>query len=125
MLADQLALDLPMSPAAPSLARRAIDGLGLDGATRENALLLTSELVSNALRHSGASDDALIHLTVGLCPRAIRISVADRGRGFTRGVAHAEPGVEGGFGLFLVARLANAWGIEIRDGATVWLELGR
>ncbi|MEA2356447.1 MAG: hypothetical protein QOD61_2576, partial [Solirubrobacteraceae bacterium] len=49
MLGNQLALDLPMSAAAPALARRAIASLGLGDGVRENAVLLASELVSNAL----------------------------------------------------------------------------
>ena len=103
MPTQELALDLPMSLAAPALARRALDDLRLGEPLRENALLAASELVSNALRHSGADAGAAIRLRATL----------DAG-------SRREPGVGGGFGLFLVARLADAWGIE---RTTVWCEL--
>src|SRR5436305_2224731 len=104
MLGNQLALDLPMSAAAPAQARRAIAGLGLGNGARESAILLVSELVSNALRHSGAGGAATIHLSATLDDRTLMMSVTDDGGGFALDPAR-QPGVDGGFGLFLVDRL--------------------
>ncbi len=123
MLADQLSLDLPMSAAAPALARRAIEGLRLEHSVNEWATLLASELVSNALRHSGASDADPIHLRACVGDRALRISVTDAGPGFAPEAQRPEPGSGGGFGLFLVERLAEAWGVVCDGQTTVWLEL--
>src|SRR5947199_10385637 len=104
MLGNQLALDLPMSAAAPALARRAIASLGLGDGARENAILLASELVSNSLRHSGAAADATIHLSASVADGALRMSVTDDGAGFVLDPSR-QPGIDGGFGLFLVDRL--------------------
>ena len=55
----------------------------------------------------------------------VRIEVSDRGDGFTptpRIGALDEPG---GFGLFLLGRLADRWGVETNDGTTVWFVLRR
>jgi anti-sigma regulatory factor (Ser/Thr protein kinase) len=123
MLEDQLAFDLPMDPASPAIARRAVERLGLTGLTRDNALLLASELVSNALSHSGAPQDAQIRFTARVRAGSLRISVSDLGHGFSPAAARREPGVAGGFGLFLVEQLATSWGVERHDGTTVWLEL--
>jgi len=123
MLGNQLALDLPMSAAAPAQARRAIAGLGLGNGARESAILLVSELVSNALRHSGAGGAATIHLSATLDDRTLMMSVTDDGGGFALDPAR-QPGVDGGFGLFLVDRLARAWGVATDARTTVWLELG-
>jgi anti-sigma regulatory factor (Ser/Thr protein kinase) len=123
MSADQLALDLPMSAAAPALARRAVESLDLGDAARETATLLASELVSNALRHSGADAAASIRLRASIGAGFLRMSVTDAGLGFPQDAERRDPGVGGGFGLFLVERLADAWGIDTDAGATVWLEL--
>jgi hypothetical protein len=51
------------------------------------------------------------------------MSVTDDGAGFAVDSSH-QPGIDGGFGLFLVARLATAWGVATDARTTVWLELG-
>ncbi|MGI8802129.1 MAG: ATP-binding protein [Solirubrobacteraceae bacterium] len=123
MPADQLALDLPMTTAAPALARRALEGLGLGRRARETALLLGSELVSNAVRHSGATASETIHLCATVAGGALRISVTDAGTGFAPAADPPEPGIAGGFGLLLVDRLADVWGVEYDPRTTVWLVL--
>ncbi len=124
MLADRLALDLPMTADAPARARRAIEGLGLGQPEQESASLLASELVTNAVRHSGAGTGDPIELRVEVGSASLRMSVTDAGRGFALGPELPEPGVVGGFGLFLIERLADSWGVETSARTTVWLELG-
>jgi anti-sigma regulatory factor (Ser/Thr protein kinase) len=52
----------------------------------------------------------------------VRIEVHDPGRDGP--VEVRKPGLRGGgYGLFLVERLTNQWGVERRDGTTVWAEL--
>lgn len=113
-----------MSAGAPALARRAVEAMWLGDAARDAAMLLVSELVSNAVRHSGAgaADSISVHLEVS--GGALRMSVTDPGPGFAPDAGRREPGIGGGFGLFLVDRLADAWGVETDVGTTVWLELG-
>lgn len=82
--------------------------------------LLTSELVSNAVRHGPAGADT-IRVTVSvLSPRDLRVEVADPGPGFDPG----DPAPERGFGLRLVGALSRRWGVErLPEGTSVWFEL--
>ena len=52
----------------------------------------------------------------------VRIEVSDPGRDGS--VEVRQPGARGGgYGLFLVDRLTNRWGVDRHDGTTVWAEL--
>ncbi len=123
MRADVLALDLPMTVAAPSLARRAVGELDLDPDERERVRLVISELVTNALLHSGAATTAPIRITARIIGDILRLSVTDDGTQ-AHAVRQREPaGLDGGFGLLLVQRLAARWGVERNGATTVWCEL--
>jgi anti-sigma regulatory factor (Ser/Thr protein kinase) len=84
--------------------------------------LAVSEVVSNAVRHSGAAEEIALALTRKdgyLCVR-----VTDGGTGLVPqpGAMATEPGA--GFGLFLVEQLTRRWGMTREDGKTrVWFEL--
>jgi anti-sigma regulatory factor (Ser/Thr protein kinase) len=82
------------------------------------AELLTSELVTNAIRH-GASG---FELTIGV-DKNIRVEVRDEGAG-RPSVLSAGPQDPSGRGLGIVEALSIAWGvIPAADGKTVWYEL--
>jgi hypothetical protein len=50
-------------------------------------------------------------------------TVTDQGPGFALPNG-PQPRVDGGFGLFIVQRLATRWGIDVSDGLTaVWFDL--
>jgi anti-sigma regulatory factor (Ser/Thr protein kinase) len=124
-MAADLDIRLPSSPAAPALARRAVDDLtdDLPTAVTDDLRLLVSELVTNSVRHAGTGDGC-VRLQVTRSPRHIRVEVADCGKGFA---APAEPvprdSGTGGFGLYLVRLTAARWGV-VRDRLTrVWFEL--
>ena len=52
----------------------------------------------------------------------LRIEVRDPGR--DGDVAQRDPGQRGGgYGLYLVEKLAKRWGVDRRDGTAVWCEL--
>jgi anti-sigma regulatory factor (Ser/Thr protein kinase) len=89
----------------------------------DDILLLTTELVTNGVRHSPAADSGSFEVGLFLAPTMIRVEVSDPGTGFEH-VPHT-PGTmaEGGRGLFLVEVLADRWGIEANDGTTVWFEV--
>lgn len=87
---------------------------------REVALLLTSELVTNAIRHAGTNFE------VEVCPTAdgrVRVSVADASPVVPRPV-DAPPEAQSGRGLFFVEHYATAWGVErVAGGKRVWFVL--
>jgi PAS domain S-box-containing protein len=122
---EVLALALPGGVLAPRAAREALEqalagrvGAGVQG----DALIIASELVTNAIRHGGArtdADEVSIHLA--LLPAGLRIEVTDPGPGFEPG-GHG-PRADGGYGLHLLDRLATRWGVAGAEPVTVWVEM--
>ncbi|WPB88808.1 ATP-binding protein [Streptomyces malaysiensis] len=87
----------------------------------DDAELLVSELVTNALRHAGGP----IRLTLSRCSvdRAFRCEVADEGPGQPR-VCRPCDEDEGGRGLHLLDMLSRCWGSTCTAaGKVVWFEL--
>jgi serine/threonine-protein kinase RsbW len=120
-----LDLTLPPDPGAVSEARAKVcDAIepGLADGAIHTLRLLVSEVVTNAVRHG--NNDQPVELRASWNSE-VRVEVRDRGQGFTptpRIGALDEPG---GFGLFLVGRLADRWGVETNGGTTVWFVLRR
>jgi anti-sigma regulatory factor (Ser/Thr protein kinase) len=122
-----LSLRLAGGPRAPAAARAALEALprgGLDDAHAHTARLLTSEIVTNSVRHGGTGEDDWIGFEVALSPSALRVEVADRGPGFTPDPAPPAADDPTGRGLFLVDQLADRWG-SAEGGTRVWFELDR
>jgi serine phosphatase RsbU (regulator of sigma subunit)/PAS domain-containing protein/anti-sigma regulatory factor (Ser/Thr protein kinase) len=120
-----VALESPGGPQAPAAARDALRA-ALEGRVRgvleSDALLIVSELVTNAVRHGGArTRDETLELHVALVGEAVRLEVVDPGEGFEPG-AHG-PRHDGGYGLHLLDRLAARWGVAGSAPTTVWTEL--
>lgn len=84
--------------------------------------LLVSEVVTNAVRHGGASRPVELHATWN---SEVRVEVSDSGEGFTPAPRQGPWDEPGGFGLFLVGQLADRWGVETDGGTTVWFVLRR
>jgi anti-sigma regulatory factor (Ser/Thr protein kinase) len=85
----------------------------------ETAVLLTSELVGNAVVHA----DDHIDVRVVASPSAVRVEVLDSAKGEPV-VQAANPLATSGRGLRIVASLATTWGTKRLDGRkVVWFEL--
>jgi PAS domain S-box-containing protein len=122
-----LALALPGGAAAPAVARQALAD-ALDGRVSEqvggDALIVISELTTNAVRHGGARSEAEeLEVHAALVPGALRLEVCDPGGGFEPG-GHG-PRADGGYGLHVLDRLATRWGVAGAEPVTVWVELER
>jgi anti-sigma regulatory factor (Ser/Thr protein kinase) len=82
--------------------------------------VLTSELVTNAVRYAG-SRQLVLHLAWEL--GRLRVEVEDDGSGTVR-LKSADPRRGDGYGLLLVEQLADRWGWEpTRGGRNVWFEI--
>ena len=114
-------LQLPRDEAAPARARAAVDGLGeaIDCVACSNAQLLVSELVTNAVLY-GAGDTVRLFLSPD-GRGGLRCEVVDEGSGFVP-VARPAHRQTGGWGLQLVERIADRWGVS-RGSTHVWFEL--
>jgi anti-sigma regulatory factor (Ser/Thr protein kinase) len=123
--ADGLTMRIAGGPDAAVRARRAISGLRaeLDPSLRETLQLLVTELVANSVRHA-AADTVTLRVVVG--KSAVRTEVTDPGPGFDPATTGAPRADHSGWGLFLVERLAERWGVS-RAGRTtrVWFERPR
>jgi len=116
--------------AGPEAARNARASLGpvaevLEPSCFEVVQLLVSELVSNAVRHADLSADEQITLRVGIAAGFVRVEVHDPGRGFALQKRTSASPQGSGWGLFLVERLADQWGVHTDGGTTVWFEIDR
>ena len=112
--------------ADPSAARRARSWLReqfasatLPARVSQTLELLTTELVTNAVRYGGEPIEVQLRTVAG----AVRISVSDGGPGLPE-VHHVPPTATGGRGVALVDTLAQRWGSDVAGtGKTVWFEL--
>jgi anti-sigma regulatory factor (Ser/Thr protein kinase) len=118
---------LMLSPGtrAPAIARRkllrALRGLQRD--VVDDVLLLTTELVTNSVRHSRTDAADLICIEIGVEEDCVHVQVTDPGRGTRFGPQRLSPMETGGRGLVLVSELADRWGVERSQATSVWFEL--
>jgi len=91
---------------------------------RYDLQLLVSEIVTNAVRHGGASAGEHVDLRVALSQSYVRLEVRDPGPGF-RDVTPQLPAIDrgGGYGLYLVDLFADDWGVNGTEGTCVWFEV--
>jgi two-component sensor histidine kinase len=117
-------LRLPPVPRAAGQARRTIARLGgLDPDILVRLRLLVSELVSNSVRHGRFGDEDTIHLSVRRRGELIRVDVTNPAEQFATRPQRPDPDSPTGWGLYLVERLAERWGIVADGQAHVWFEL--
>lgn len=120
----QLTLRLAADRHAPGIARSVIRSAAqvVGAGIVEVAELLVSELVTNSVRHAHLRErDAIeVRMTLG---RRLRVEVLDAGPGFRWSTAGPHTDDAGGFGLVLLGRLAESWGIGAGPPACVWFEL--
>jgi anti-sigma regulatory factor (Ser/Thr protein kinase) len=117
--------DFPADTSAAPIARRflveQLASWGVAEELTEIARLCLSELVTNAVIHSGTPP----RVTVRLDDVRLLVLVQDTGhRGAARRQDQHDPEDVSGRGLMLVEALSDAWSAEhSADGTTVWFEL--
>ncbi len=116
---------LPSRPESAATARRLTSCVvlrqwALSPQTAEYAVLLVSELVGNAVRHTGAR---VFGLRMVRRRGWIRVEVRDPSRGLPCLMPVREMDVSGR-GLFLVDKLSDRWGVDLLPrGKTTWFEM--
>lgn len=110
--------------AAARTARRVVAACCEHAATgaecTDAAVLLTSEVVTNAVLHGGGE----VQLAVDAGEMRVRVEVSDDEQR-RPAVPHVDDEAEGGRGLMIVDALASAWGVtdSPRGGKIVWFEV--
>lgn len=102
---------------ARRLLRRVHNDIGPD--QMQIVTLLTSELVSNAVRHASSE---FVDMKAEVTPYVIRVEIADNGHGFVPRRPSPDMSRPHGWGLYLVEELSDRWGV---NGTRVWFELNR
>jgi anti-sigma regulatory factor (Ser/Thr protein kinase) len=111
---------------AAGKARREIARLraDLDPPALESIRLLVTELVTNSVRHA---DAGTVELAVLVGSERVRVEIANPGAPFEPILREDDATSNDGWGLFLVDRLSDSWGVvEDKTGSQrVWFEVLR
>jgi anti-sigma regulatory factor (Ser/Thr protein kinase) len=122
----RLHMQLKPGVEAAGEGRHALDPLDVAIEQSELAILrlLVTELVTNSVRH--ADTEASIALDVEIYSNSVRVAVSDGGRGFQpKESPQPHPDRPGGWGLCLVDRLSDRWGVSLGERTSVWFEMNR
>lgn len=121
---DLFSLDLPCDEHAPMIVRDALAEVHDGGWSLDDGRLVASELVGNAVRHSGCQLHHRLRIRVSQRAGRLRISVQDPGlSGAVARPGGGDAADGGGWGLRIIGQLSEAWGTERPDGYRVWAEL--
>jgi len=114
--------DRPNSiPAARAFLTRLLDGWGIQDRVIDDASLLASELMSNAVTHGAGVVDLKVEVEDGL----LHVGVHDSSDAAPV-IKEAGPDSSGGRGMWIVQSIAHDWGSDPsgdEPGKTVWFEL--
>ena|ERR1700691_72737 len=114
---NQVRIRIPATSIAAALARDEVREAIAAWAIKvdeDDAVLLTSELVTNAILHGGLGD---VVLTIGSCDCQFRVDVQGTSSSFPR-PAPAAVDSEVGRGMVLVNAIADEWGYYRVPGST-------
>ncbi len=116
----RLSADSSAPRAARGLVVTALEAAGVtDAAALRVVVLLTSELVTNAVRHGGGD----VVLQVSVTGTSVRVAAQDRSSELPV-VRRPGPAEGGGRGVALIDSLATEWGVEPAEGGkTVWFQV--
>ncbi len=122
--ADAMALELPFAAESASVARQQLvewmRGLNARDEDRDDARLVVSELVGNAVRHARPLADGTMQVAWVAGPTSVDIAVTDGGALTTPERVDAGVSDLAGRGLAIVETLASRWWVEsTRSRSTV------
>jgi anti-sigma regulatory factor (Ser/Thr protein kinase) len=123
--AERISVRFEAGPSAAASARNALIVIDdrLHPAAMEDVRLLVSELVTNSVRHSRTGAGETIGLDVSVARGTVRVEVCDDGVGFEPRPRQPGQSKAGGWGLFLVEKLADRWGVVRNHITRVWFEI--
>jgi anti-sigma regulatory factor (Ser/Thr protein kinase) len=107
-------------PATRAFLTRLLDGWGVEDGVIDDASLLATELMANAVKQGTGTVELRVEADNGL----LHVAVHDDADAAPV-VTHASPASTNGRGLWIVQSIARDWGTEsgAEPGKTVWFEL--
>jgi len=119
---------LPYAPASVAVARQRLaadlNAAGIYAGAVGDAVLVVSELLSNAIRHARPLPGSNVQVAWALDDDAVEVEVSDGGAATRPTLAQPTVSSLGGRGLDIVEYLARTWGVRSdAGGLTVWAVL--
>jgi anti-sigma regulatory factor (Ser/Thr protein kinase) len=120
-------LRLPYDVTSVGSARRLVGDFAearLSARRLDELVLMTSEVVTNAVTHGSPEPDGGIGLRLEQDEQAVRVVVTDGGEGFPLDLRTIEDANrDEHFGLLLVDTYADRWGLSLDGKTAVWVEI--
>ena len=123
-------VSVPHEGAGVRVARHAfaeeLAAAGVPPEDRDDAMLVLSELVSNAVKHAAPLPSGQITVRWEVRADVLHIETVDGGAGTRPHATVAALSALGGRGLEIVRSISSEWGVtEAQDSVTVWAEVPR
>jgi anti-sigma regulatory factor (Ser/Thr protein kinase) len=128
-----LVVELPCQLSSPAEARHALGaelvmaGVSLERPGVESAMLILSELVTNAIVHGSSPIRLTVDIRQSDRQPSLTLAVSDAADDLPVIDHHPEPGQVGGWGMELVERVSLSWGVlpppDHQAGKIVWARL--
>lgn len=114
--------------AAPRVRKALVEDLvarGVSGDVVDEAEIVVSELVANAIRHARPLVDGTVRVHWKVKNNVVEVEVSDGGGATVPRPAPPAAWAPGGRGLRIVRSLAHEWGVvDEPSGRTVWASIG-
>lgn len=118
---------LPFDPSTASMARTKLAAfLTVNGATSsviDDALLVISEMIGNAVRHGVPTPDGSVEVSWAISGDLLELSVFDGGSGGSLTPIDFDADSLSGRGLSIINRIADRWWVDMSHGTRVNAEL--
>jgi anti-sigma regulatory factor (Ser/Thr protein kinase) len=113
-----------------SMARHAfadnLAAVGVPEDDRDDAMLVLSELVSNAVKHAAALPSGEVRVRWSIRADVLHLEITDGGAATRPYAVVAAVSALGGRGLDIVRTICRQWGVtEEPDAVTVWADVPR
>ncbi len=124
------AVHVPHERRGVRLARHAfadqLEAVGVVEEARDDAMLVLSELVSNAVKHAAPLPSGEIIVRWSVQADVLHIEITDGGASTRPHASTAALSSLGGRGLDIVRTVSSQWGVtEAAESVTVWAEVPR
>jgi len=119
---------LPFVASTPGVARTRLAAFltvnRASGEVIDNALIVISEMIANAVCHGVPTSDGTIEISWAINGTLLELSVYDAGKGGSLKPIDFDEDSLSGRGLSIINRVADRWWVDMSTGTRVNAELG-